>query len=127
MNAKQPVKKPTDRKPKKATVRDVEGGKEVTFPDLVVKDRNGKAVLDDNEKPTKLKVVLEFDALDDYELVEELAQLDNRGDLVPSVLRKLVGDQAEAVVNAHRDERGKAKFSEVRNWILQLLGAFNPS
>lgn len=126
MTAKQ-AKKPADRKPKKPTVRDVDGGKEVTFHDLVVKDRAGRAVLDDQEQPTKLKVVLEFDALDDYELVEELAQLDARADLVPSVLRKLVGDQADGVVNAHRDERGKAKFSEVRNWILQLLGAFNPS
>lgn len=127
MSAAKPAKKPADREPKKPTVKDFPGGKEITFHDIVVKDASGKAILDDEEKPSSLKVLLQVEALDDYDLLEQMGKLDTSPAILPAVLRGLLGDQAETVVNSHRDENGKAKFSEMNAWLMRLLGAFNPS
>jgi len=121
------AKKPADRQTKKPTVRTVDGGREVTFHNLVEKDRAGNAILDAEEKPTKLKVLVADQSLDDWELLEELGKLDGNPTMLPSVLNRLVGDQYMSVLNAIRNESGRVTITDGDKFIQQLLGAFNPS
>lgn len=111
------AKKPQDHEGKKPTVKEVEGGKSVTFPEL----KNGDA------KP--LTVTVTTDALDDFELLDDLRAIDvdKKASHLPSLLRRLVGDQYPAVLDALRAPDGRVKIEAGTKFIKDLFGALNPN
>lgn len=122
------MSKPTDHKSKAPKVKEVDGGKRVTFPDLVEKDANGKAILVD-EKPVPLSVTVEDEALDDFEFLDDMRALDVDGNSskLPAVLRRVVGDDYAKTMNALRNEKGRVQIGPAVDFINSLLGAINPN
>lgn len=94
------VKKPQDRKPKKGE-----------FIKVTVRDHT---------------VLVDPEALNDLELLDELNTLDSGNGLVlPSVLRRLVGDQYKALLEAIRDpETGRVTGEAGAEFVRDILGAF---
>lgn len=75
----------------------------------------------------ELKVM--SDALDDFELLDDLNELeqnDNPGRL-PSILRRLVGDQWKKVIEHLRGENGRVSVEDGSEFIGEVLEALNPS
>ena len=106
-------KQPQDhqQKKEKATVEKVDGGKLVTLRGVTV------TVLDE--------------ALDDFELLEDLARIQNderqRG-LLPSVLRRIVGDDGyKTVMDGLRGDNGRVSVQSGVTWINDLFVALNPN
>lgn len=122
------AKKPQDHKPKKPTVKKVTGGKVATFPDVPERDPSGKvATVDGKEKPLSVTVLDE--ALDDFELLDEMRALDEgNATKMPAVLRRMVGDDFATVMNSLRDPKtGRVTITAAREWIDRLLQALNPN
>ena len=125
------IKEPQDHLPKveKPKVKDIDGGKLVTFPDLVAKTRGGKPVLKD-EKPVPLAVTVLTVALDDFELLDDLRAIDvdRNASRLPALLRRLVGDEFGSVMDALRDaETGRVQIEPASVWIRDLMGALDPN
>lgn len=123
------VKKPQDRQGKKPRVKEVEGGTEVTFPDIPLRGRDGKVILSD-EKPVPLRVTVPTDALDDFELLDEMRAIDveQKASMMPAVLRRLIGDDFRQVMDALRaPETGRVSITDASQWIRDLMAAINPS
>jgi hypothetical protein len=105
-------KKPQDHKPKDPTVETVEGGKRVTCRGITV--------------------TIPDEALDDFELVEELGRVQfgeqqDRGRL-PLILRRLVGDSGyKAVMDGLRGPNGRVPIQAGFEFIKELFGALNPN
>lgn len=121
------TKQPSDRQGKKPKVKDVEGGKLVTFPELVTKV-DGKVVMKD-EKPVPLSVTVLRESLDDFELLDDLRAIDvdKNASRLPSLLRRLVGDQFGDVMNALRNEQGRVQIEPAQLWLKELMEALNPN
>jgi len=106
-------KKPQDHLPKqeKPVVESVEGGKQVTLHGVVV--------------------TVPDEALDDFELLEDLGkiQADKKyTGLLPSILRRLVGDEGyETVMSGLRNEKGRVPVQSGIDFILALFQALNPN
>lgn len=68
-------------------------------------------------------------ALDDWELLEDLVDLETNGSKMVSVLRRLLGNEGAQRLKEHcRDENGivpKTKVTEELGEILNLLGEQN--
>ena len=122
------VTKPQDHQGKKPKVKEIEGGKVVTFPDLVVKGADGSAVMKD-EKPIPLSVTVLNEALDDFELLDDLRAIDvdKNASRIPSLLRRLVGDAYGTVMNALRNEKGRVQIEPAQLWLRDLMEALNPN
>lgn len=122
------VAQPQDHQAKKPKVKDVDGGRVVTFPDLVRKGADGKAVLKD-EKPVPLSVTVLRESLDDFELLDDLRAIDvdKNASRLPSLLRRLVGDQFGDVMNALRNEQGRVQIEPAQLWLKELMEALNPN
>lgn len=102
------AKEPQDHLPKKPTVKEVDGGKKVTLNGVTV------TVLDE--------------ALDDWELLEELAAVDSgKGQKLPSLLRRLVGDDYDMVMDALRGQNGRVSIADGAAFVRSLFGALNPN
>ncbi len=119
---------PQDHKSKKPTVKTVEGGRRITFPDIVAKDRAGKAVQKDG-KAVPLSVLVADASLDDFELLDDLraVDVDRNGSRLPALLRRLVGDDYPAVMDALRNEGGRVRIQPASEWIRQLMEALDPN
>lgn len=105
-------KKPQDHKPKteKPKVEDVDGGKKVTLHGVTV--------------------VVPFEAIDDFELLEELHDLDKKqnGVQLPGILRRLVGDQYKGVLDHLRDKStGRVPIQTGTRFVFDLVKALNPN
>ena len=123
------VKQPQDRQGKKPTVKDIEGGKRVTFPDFPARARDGRTTLRD-DKPVPLSVTVEFDALDDFELLDDLRAIDvdRNASRMPALLRRLVGDDYQLVMDSLRDqESGRVRIEPAQVWLRALMEALNPN
>lgn len=102
------AKQPQDHLPKKPTVEDVDGGKRVTLHGVTV------------TVPTE--------AIDDWELLEELDALDRgKGQKLPSVLRRLVGDDYSMVIDSLRGKNGRVSIARGTEFVTDLLGSLNPN
>lgn len=110
------VKKPADRQGKKPTVKTVGDETRVTFPDLLVSGE-------------PLTVTVPKDALDDFELLEDLNAIDveKKASRLPAVLQRLVGDQYSDVLDALRGDSGRVSITTAAEWIGELLGALDPN
>ena len=64
---------------------------------------------------------------DDFELLESLAEI-QRGDILslPTVFRAVVGDQAQALLDAVRDERGRVTATAATEMLLQIMRELAP-
>lgn len=104
-------KNPEDHKPKKPTVNESDGGKIVTLPYY------------------GLTVTVLTDALDDFELLDRLATLEQNPAQIPGVLRQAVGDDQFAVVmDALRDKAtGRVSMEAGVGFFRDLFGALNPN
>lgn len=101
------VKQPTDRKPK-----------DEPKPETLTAHVRGR----DWTVPA--------DALDDFELLDDLNALEQRGDVtrLPSVLRRLLGDQWRDAMEALRDEStGRVTVEAGSEFVMALMGALNPN
>jgi hypothetical protein len=107
-------KPPTDRLSKvvKPKVETVEGGRKVTLRgfDVTVPD----------------------EAIDDFELVEELGRIQfgeqSEQGRLPSILRRLVGDDGyKTVMDGLRAANGRVPVKDGFEYIQELLGALNPN
>lgn len=128
---KSTVKKPADHQPKqvKPKVKAVDGGKEITFTDIPARDRDGKTTVVD-EKPLPLTVRVLDEALDDFELLDDMRALDVDGNStkMPAMLRRMVGDDYKLVMESLRDQTtGRVTITAVNAWINRLLEALNPN
>lgn len=109
------AKKPEDHKPKtevaKPTVKKVDGGKEVTYQGI--------------------SVVVEDDALDDFELMGELRLMQDSEDptYMPGILMRLLGrDQTKAAMDALRDpDTGRVSAKAGMEYVQAVFEALNPN
>lgn len=69
-------------------------------------------------------------SLDDFELLDDLNALDQRGDptRMPAVLRRLLGDQWSDAMETLRDkETGRVSVSDGADFVMELMGALDPN
>lgn len=100
------AKKPTDRQPKK------------TDDDVITATIAGK----------EWKVPA--DALDDFELLDDLNALEQRedGTRLPSILRRLLGDQWRDAMDAVRDgDSGRVTIEAGSKFVQELMEGINPN
>lgn len=99
-------KKPQDRKPKA-----------VAAPDSYTVEVRGQ------------KFTVALAALDDFELLDDLAQVEEgKGQRFPSLLRRLLGDQYRDALNLLRDEEtGRVPVEEGARLVQEILEAIDPS
>lgn len=100
------AKKPADHKPKKVEGEDIVAtiaGKDWTVP---------------------------ADALDDFELLDDLNALEQRDDgtRLPSILRRLLGEQWREAMDSIRDEAsGRVSIEAGGEFVKELMEALNPN
>lgn len=68
------------------------------------------------------------EALNDFEILDELRAL-GMGHMValPALLRRLVGDDQDRVLDALRGENGRVTITAGHRFVMTLLGALNPN
>lgn len=108
------VKQPQDRKPKEQKPK-------------VTKTDEGWTVVHDG-----VTVHVPTDALNDFELLDDLSQLQadesRNAHRMPSLLRRLVGkDGYTAVTERYRAENGRVPIQEPVQFIADLFGALDPN
>jgi len=68
------------------------------------------------------------EALDDFELLDDLAALQNQdGSRLPSILHRLVGDQFKPVMDALRGENGRVSLESATEFVQELLESLAPN
>ncbi|RLP74350.1 hypothetical protein D9V32_13460 [Mycetocola tolaasinivorans] len=94
-------------------------------------DRKKKLeVVDGHYKVTVqgIEVTVAKDALDDFELLDDLARIENNdAQRIPGVLRRLVGDDFSKVMNGLRGENGRVGLESGTQFIRDLLDALSPN
>ncbi|WP_104137232.1 hypothetical protein [Cryobacterium sp. Y62] len=101
-------KKPQDHKPPKPKVEKFDWGKKVTLHGITV------SVLDE--------------ALDDWELLDDLGRAED-GDAgrIPSLFRRLLGDDTQKALDHFRGETGRIRVEPVVEFIRDLFKAIDPN
>lgn len=102
------MSKPQDHKTPKPSVAQVDGGRSVTLRGVTV--------------------TVPDDALNDFEFLDDLRALDVDGNAsrLPSILRRLVGDDYRQVMDALRGENGRVTIESGADFIKELLEAISP-
>lgn len=70
------------------------------------------------------------DALDDFELLDDLNALEQKGDAtrLPAVLRRLLGEQWRDAMDVMRNtETGRVSIEAGSEFVMDLMGALNPN
>ena len=70
------------------------------------------------------------DALDDFELLDDLNALEQKGDAtrLPAVLRRLLGEQWRDAMDVMRNtETGRVSVEAGSEFVMDLMGALNPN
>lgn len=73
---------------------------------------------------------VDADTLDDFELLDDLAALQNEEDVtrVPSALRRLLGkDDYRRALDALRDDKGKVRIEPAAEFMMALIEALDPN
>lgn len=110
-------KKPQDHKPKveKIDVTLGDGDDARTVPARRVTIRG-------------VTVTVADEALDDFELLDDLAQLEEKkATRLPSVARRLFGDGYRDVLDALRGTNGRVTIEDATGFIRDVFGALNPN
>lgn len=99
-------KKPQDRKPKA-----------VAAPDSYTIEVRGETL------------TVPADALDDFELLDDLAQVEEgKGQRLPALLRRLLGDDYSRALDLIRDEEsGRVRLEDGASLVQDILVALNPN
>lgn len=98
-------KKPQDHKPK---VETIDGVSTVTVRGI--------------------SVSVSKDALDDFELLDDLSQLqEGNGSKLPAIARRLFGEQFKAVMDGLRGENGRVSLEAATEFIKETLEALAPN
>jgi len=116
----------------KAKAPSVEG---VVLPDGVKVPQDHKAKATPAPETVSAEVrgktwTVPSDALDDFELLDDLNALDQKNDVtrMPSVLRRLLGDQWRDAMEILRDEdTGRVSVEAGAEFVFELMGALNPN
>lgn len=104
------AKKPADKKPKAEKVEEQ--------PTTVTATVAGK------------EWVIPVDALDDFELLDDFNELEDKGDIsrLPSILKRLLGDQWKDAMDAVRDKKtGRVSIEAGGDFVNSLMGEINPN
>lgn len=74
-----------------------------------------------------VQVTLDPTVFDDFELLESLAEV-QRGDVLalPTVFRAVVGNKAQALLDAVRDERGRVTATAATEVLVQIMRELAP-
>lgn len=74
-------------------------------------------------------LTISADALDDFELLDDLNELEqnNNPGRLPSLLRRLVGDQWKAVMEALRGDNGRVSVEDGAEFVGEVLEAISPN
>lgn len=74
-----------------------------------------------------LQLTVDPTVFDDFELLESLAEI-QRGDILglPKVFRAVAGDQAQALLDAVRDERGRVTATAATEVLVQIMRELAP-
>ena len=74
-----------------------------------------------------VQITVDPTVFDDFELLESLAEI-QRGDILalPTVFRAVVGDQAQALLDAARDERGRVTATAATEMLVQIMSELAP-
>lgn len=69
------------------------------------------------------------EALDDFEVLDDIRAVQDQNDAsrLPSLLRRLVGDQYRSVLDAIRGENGRVSASAGSKFIMDLFSALAPN
>ena len=70
------------------------------------------------------------DALDDFELLDDLNALEQKGDAtrLPAVLRRLLGEQWRDAMDVMRNtETGRVSIEAGSEFVMDVMGALNPN
>lgn len=98
--AKKTVKKPQDRKSKKADGVTVDG----------------------------VTVHVSADALDDFELLDDLSQMqEGNGARVTSAFRRMFGDDASRILDELREESGRVRLSRASGFMVSVMKELAPN
>lgn len=109
--------------------------------DLPVLDEAGAPVLDDDNKPltrqaparraviSGIEVTVADEALDDFELLDDFRGLgDSDASRLPSVLRRMVGDDYKRILNELRDPATRRVSAAAGSqFVFDVVQAFNPN
>lgn len=113
--------------------------------ELPVIDDTGKPVLDDDKKPVvrvvpgrrvtmptatgSIDVDVPNEALDDFEVLDDIraVQDDNDASRLPSLLRRLVGDQYREVLKALKGPNGRVTTEAGSTFVMDLFQALSPN
>lgn len=109
--------------------------------DIPVLDDNGQPVLDDNDDPVTrsaparraivsgIEITVADEALDDFELLDDFRGLgDSDASRLPSVLRRMVGDDYKRIMNELRDpQTRRVSASAGSQFVYDVVQAFNPN
>lgn len=128
------AKTPQDHQPKtpKPKVEKIE----IELPDGVDDDGNektrkvpGHRITMKTPNGTDVEVDIANEALDDFEVLDDIraAQDQNDASRVPSLLRRLVGDQYRTVLDALRGPNGRVTTKVGTEFVFDLFKALNPN
>ena len=72
---------------------------------------------------------IDADALDDFELMDDLNELEQNENpaRLPSILRRLVGDQYRSVMDAIRGENGRVSVEAGSEFLGEVMEAISPN
>lgn len=75
------------------------------------------------------KFAIDRDALDDFELLDDLAQVEEgKAQRLPALLRRLLGDQYKSALNLLRDEESnRVSLDDGSNLVREIFEAIDPS
>lgn len=94
-------------------------------------DRKPKVETKDGVSTVTIKgvtVSVEKDALDDFELLDDLAKMqDGDGARIASVAHRLFGDEFKKVMDGLRGENGRVSVEVASEFISELLAAIAPN
>lgn len=76
-----------------------------------------------------ITVIIADEALDDFEVLDDIRAVQDANDAsrLPSLLRRLVGDQYRTVLDQLRGPNGRVTTSDGAQFVLDLFQALNPN
>lgn len=120
MESNMAVKQPQDHKDKAPIVESVE----VTLG----KGGDARTVKARRVTIDGITVTVADEALDDFELLDDLAQLENKkATKLPAVARRLFGDSYGDVLESLRGANGRVPIEKASKFIGDVFGALNPN
>ncbi|MDF2992090.1 MAG: hypothetical protein K0S37_2604 [Microbacterium sp.] len=128
------AKAPTDHQPK--TIKPKIEKIEIDLPDGLDDDDEPKFRKVPGRRvsmPTALGKTVDVDvadeALDDFEVLDDIRAVQDQNDAsrLPSLLRRLVGDQYRTVLDELRGANGRVSTSDGAQFVLDLFQALNPN